>query len=171
MVELRNLTKVSAVILTMITILTLTAVLDVGHVYGQTLVLTPNPVQQGVDVQITGNGFQQYENAQIEVYSSSGGACASIPLMSFSATTDTNGKLQAITMQTNGLSAGTYCVEGNGFLDPPDTVTLTVTASTGPTAAASTGLPIYIYALPLVIAFMVLAYMAVDGRSRKSDSY
>lgn len=171
MIKVRGLSKIGALFLGIVLVVTLTAVLNVGHVYGQTLVLTPNPVQQGVDVQVTGSGFQQYENAQIEVYSNSGGACASIPLMNFSATTDTNGNLETITIPTSGLAAGTYCVEGNGFLDPPDTVNLVVTAASATITGTSTGTPRYVLALPLVVVIMYIAYVVVGRRNREVDSY
>jgi hypothetical protein len=171
MIQLRDQARISALLLAIVVVLTFTAVLDVGHVYGQTLVLTPNPVQQGVDVQVTGSGFQQYENAQIEVYSYVTGTCASIPLMNFSANTDVNGNLQSITIPTSGLAAGTYCVEGNGFLDPPNTVNLVVIATTGATTATGTSMTQYAYALPLVVILIFVAYAVIGRRNREADSY
>jgi hypothetical protein len=170
MIQLRGQARISALLLAIV-VLTLTAVLNVGRVYGQTLVLTPNPVQQGVDVQVTGSGFQQYENAQIEVYSYVAGTCGSIPLMNFSADTDVNGNLQSITIPTSGLAAGTYCVEGNGFLDPPNTVNLVVIGATSATTATGTSVTQYAFALPLVVILIFVVYAVIGRRNREPDSY
>jgi len=156
-----------ALIVTVLTIVTLTAMSNVGRVYAQTLVLTPNPVTQGVSVRVTGNGFQQFENAQIQVYTSTAGTCSSIPLATITATTDAKGNLQAMNITTSGMSAGTYCVVGNGFLDPPATVDLVVNSATTPIPIAAQSTPLYFYALPILLAFMGVAYLVMSGRKRE----
>ena len=156
----------SVLVLTLFAIVTLTTVLT-WSVYAQTITLTPNPVTQGTDVQVTGSGFQQDENAQISLYTSSGGACSAIPVMNLSATTDTNGNLEPVTIPTGSLSAGTYCVEGNGFLDPPDTVDLTVNAVAGATVTQGPSTTTYLYGLPLILAVIGIIYVVMNGKRRK----
>jgi cell division protein FtsL len=152
--------KRSALTVMIVVIVALIIMLKVGSVYAQTLVLTPNPVVQGMNVQVTGNGFQSEENGEIQVYTSSAGSCAAIPSLTINTNTDNDGNLNSVTIPTSGLSAGTYCVEGNGFLNSPDTVMLIVNSSTTATGTVATSAPEYIYILPLVIV-MVVAYVVM----------
>jgi hypothetical protein len=155
-------------VLTLVAIVTLTREFN-GIVYAQTLTLTPNPVTQGVDVQVTGTGFQQDENAQISLYTYTGSACSSIPVQNLSATTDSNGNLEPVTIATGSLSPGTYCVEGNGFLDPPDTVDLTVNSATGAGVAGvqAPSTPVYFWGLPLALTAIGLVYVVMSRKHRK----
>ena len=156
----------SVLVLMLVAIATLTTALT-WSVYAQTLTLTPNPVTQGTDVQVTGSGFQPDENAQVSLYTDTAGACSAIPVMNLSATTDTNGNLEPLTIPTSGLSAGTYCVEGNGFLDPPDTVDLTVNSATAATATKGPSTSTYLYGLPLTLAAIGLIYVVMNRKHRE----
>jgi len=156
----------SVLLLMLVAIVTLTTVLT-WSVYAQTLTLTPNTVTQGTAVQVTGSEFQPDENAQISLYTYTGGACSAIPVMNLSATTDTNGNLNPMTIPTSSLSPGTYCVEGNGFLDPPGTVDLTVTPAAGATAAQGPSTTTYLYGLPLILAAIGLIYVVMNRKPRK----
>ena len=133
----------------------------VGNVYAQTLVLTPNPVTQGVNVMATGNGYQSSENGQIQVYVYTDGSCAAIPSLTVNGMTDDNGNLEAVTIPTSGLSPGTYCVEGNGFLNAPNTVTLTVNPGAGSTGSIASTAPEYMYTVPIAIVIIV-AYVVLN---------
>jgi hypothetical protein len=155
-------------ILTMIAIVTLITMLNMGNAYAQTLILTPNQVTPGINVQVTGNGFQPSENAEIQVFVSSAGACAVMPVMSINVNTDDNGNLIPVTIPTSELSAGTYCVEGNGFLDAPETVDLIVNPGTTTTTAPTTTTPGYVYGLAVVGVFVALVF-AVKFRSSETQ--
>jgi len=156
----------SVLVFTLVATVTLTMVLT-WSVYAQTLTLTPNTVTQGTAVQVTGSEFQPDENAQISLYTYTGGACSAIPVMNLSATTDTNGNLNPMTIPTSSLSPGTYCVEGNGFLDPPDTVDLTVNAAAGATVTQGPSTNTYLYGLPLILAAIGLIYVVMNSKHRK----
>jgi hypothetical protein len=154
--------------MSVVLIISLMAILNAGHVYAQTMVLTPNPVTQGIGVQVTGNGFQPGENAQISLYTSNAGACATIPVMNLNANTDDNGNLEPMTIPTSGLSPGTYCVEGNGFLDPPNSVNLVVNSATsGTIAAQSSSTPAYLYALPLILGAIGIACVFANRKHQE----
>jgi hypothetical protein len=157
----------SALILVIVAILVLIVTLNIGNVSAQSLNLTPNPVTQGMNVQVTGSDFEPDENAQIQVYASTSGSCAAIPSMSLAATTDSNGALMPVTIPTSGLSAGTYCVEGNGFLDAPATVNLVVnpTTTAAPTAGAPT-IPVYAYCIPPIAVVIFLVYSVMKRRTQ-----
>ena len=142
-------------ILMVATVVVVVVGMRVGNVYGQTLVLTPNPVTQGMSVTATGNGYQSSESGQIQVYVSTGGSCAAIPSLTVNANTDDNGNLIAVTIPTSGLSAGTYCVEGNGFLNAPETVNLVVNPNGSGTGPTDSTVPAYIYTIPIAIVIIV----------------
>jgi len=165
-----GLQKSLKLIVTALVIVALTAMLNVESVSAQTLVLSPNPVTQGVNVQITGNGFQPSETGQIQVYTSSGGGCSAIPIMNLAATSDTNGNLEPLNITTSGL-AGTYCVEANGFLTSPEPVSLVVNASATATSTASSQTPGYLYFIPLGVASIGLAFLVINRRNRKEDTF
>ena len=167
--RLVGLRKKLALIAMMVVIVAITAMLNVGSVYAQTIVLTPNPVTQGMDVLVTGSDFQQWENAQIEVFVDNGGTCAVIPAMTIAASSDNNGNLEPVTIPTSGLSAGTYCVEGNGFLEAPEAVTLIVSPATTTTTGAAPTIPEYVYGLPIIAVVIVLAYVVMKRRGRDLD--
>jgi hypothetical protein len=143
----------------MVAIVALTVILHAGNVYAQTLTLTPNQVAQGMNVQVTGSDFQPMQNGQIQVYMENAGTCAVIPLMTLDASTNDNGTLGPVTIQTSGLSAGTYCVEANGFMDFPAAVYLTVNAATTTTPAAlqMPGFPIEATFIGILLGLMALA--------------
>jgi len=153
---------------TIVAIAILAAILNVGFVHAQTLILTPNPVTQGTSVQVTGSDFQQDENAQIQLFQLSAGTCSVFPAMTLDASTDSNGNLNPVTIPTSGLAAGTYCVEGNGFLDSPETVDLVVNPGTASTTAASPqipGFPIEAIFIGIILGLVVI----VISRRRKSS--
>jgi len=155
-------------IITLATIVALTILLSGAKVCAQTLSLTPNPATQGEQVQVTGSGFQQDENAQISLYSYTAGACGSIPVMNINVNTDSDGNLQPITIDTSTLSAGTYCVEGNGFLDPPDTVNLVVNpAVAGAITGQASSTPVYLYCLPLSLVAIGVIYIRATRKHRE----
>ena len=158
-----GLRKRSALILVIIAIVTLTVMLNVGSVHAQKLILTPNQVTQGMSVQVTGSGFYPYENANINVYQYQSGGCAGTPVIDLNAATDLNGNLQPVTISTSGLSAGTYCVEGTGFLDPPGSVNLIVNPGTARTTAVAPAIPEYFYLL-LPAAFVVVVYGVIKTK-------
>jgi hypothetical protein len=156
-----------ALIVTIVAIVTLTVILHAGNVYAQTLILTPNQVTQGMNVQVTGREFQPLENGQIQVYTDNAGTCAVIPVMTLDASTSDNGTLGPVTIQTGGLSAGTYCVEANGFLDFPAAVYLTINAATTTTPAAlqMPGFPI-----EAIFIGIVLGLVATAASRRRKDT-
>jgi hypothetical protein len=146
-------------IVTIVAIITLTVILQAGNVYAQTLILTPNQVTQGMNVQVTGIDFEPMENGQIQLYTDNGGTCAVIPLMTLSASTSDNGTLGPVTIQTSGLSAGKYCVEANGFMDFPAAVYLTVNGATTatPVAFQIPGFPIEATFIGILLGLVCLA--------------
>jgi len=155
-----------ALIVTIVAIVTLTAILHAGNVYAQTLILTPNHVTQGMNVQVTGSDFEPMENGQIQVYTDNAGTCAVIPVMTLSASTSENGALGPVTIQTSGLSAGTYCVEASGFMDFPAAVYLTVNA--GATTATPGGLQLPGFPIEAIFIGIALGLVSLaTSRTRK----
>jgi hypothetical protein len=149
-----------ALVVTIVAIITLTVILHAANVYAQTLILTPNQVTQGMNVQVTGSDFQPLEDGQIQVYTDNAGTCAVIPLMTLDASTNENGALGPVTIQTSGLSAGTYCVEANGFMGFPATVYLTVNAgatTTTPGGLQLPGFPIEATFIGILLGLVCLA--------------
>ena len=140
--------------------------LSIGFVSAQSLTLTPNPVTRGMDVQVTGSDFQSGENAQIVVYASSSGSCGAMPVLSLPATTDDNGVLTPVTIPTSGLSAGTYCVEGNGFLEAPPTVNLIVNPTTTTATTAAPTMPVYALGIPPIALVILLIYAVIKRRTQ-----
>jgi hypothetical protein len=146
-------------IVTIVAIITLTVILHAGNVYAQTLIVTPNQVTQGTNVQVTGSDFQPMQNGQIQVYTDNAGTCGVIPLITLDASTNQNGALGPVTIQTSGLLAGTYCVEANGFMDFPAAVYLTVNGATTATPAAFQipGFPIEATFIGILLGLVCLA--------------
>jgi hypothetical protein len=124
-----------------------------------------------MNVQVTGSDFQPLENGQIQVYTDNAGTCTVIPLMTLDASTNDNGTLGPVTIQTSGLSAGTYCVEANGFLGLPATVYLTVNAATSTTTPASLQMPGFPIEATFIGILLGLVALATSRRRKHTQNH
>jgi hypothetical protein len=167
---LTNLGVRSASIVTIVMIVALTVMLNVGSVYAQTLVLTPNQVTQGMSVQVTGSDFQPSEDGQIQVYPSNAGTCGLMPVMTLDASTDSRGNLNPVTIQTSGFSAGTYCIEANGFMSFPSPVDLIISAAVTTTPTAALQIPGFPIEAILIGIALGLVALAASRRQRQAHS-
>ena len=89
----------------------LTAVLNVGNVYAQTITLTPNPVTQGANVVASGSGYFDSISGHLQIFSTS--SCVGYPQLNLAASSNGSGTLNPVTIpgnMTNRLSVGTHCV-------------------------------------------------------------
>ena len=89
----------------------LTAVLNVGNVYAQTITLTPNPVTQGANVVASGSGYFDSISGHLQIFSMS--SCVGYPQLNLAASSNGSGTLNPVTIpgnMTNRLSVGTHCV-------------------------------------------------------------
>lgn len=160
-----------------IAVVAVTITLNVGNVYAglgtETLILTPNPVTQGMNVVASGAGWLTSSTDPTNFLEVSSGTptlfgCTSSgsTLINFVPTTDSSGNLNPVTIPTTSLSPGTYCVSveiSTDVLQPLTesfTTTLTVTGSSAPV------IPEYPFGLPLLAIFLVVLYGLVRRRIR-----
>jgi hypothetical protein len=118
----------------------LTAVLNVGNVYAQTITLTPNPVTQGANVVASGSGYFDSISGHLQIFSTS--SCLGYPQLNLAASSNGSGTLNPVTIAGNmtiRLSVGTHCVTitlGNPYgLFNQVATTLTVNAAMASTTA------------------------------------
>ncbi|MGA2627307.1 MAG: hypothetical protein ABSF63_09665 [Candidatus Bathyarchaeia archaeon] len=106
-----GLRKRAALRVTVVAVVALTVVLNIGNVYAQTLNLTPNPVTQGADVVVSGSGYFDSISGHLQVFSTS--SCAGSPQLNLATSSNGNGLLNPVTIAGNitiSLSVGTHCV-------------------------------------------------------------
>ena len=151
-------------------IVTLAVMVNAENVHAQTLTVSPSQVTQGTNVEVTGNGFQPAESGEIQVFTSNAAGCSAIPIQNLDASTDENGNLIPVTIQTDALAAGTYCVEASGFMGAPDAVNLIVNPGAATGTGESSPLAAYPTYVPLVVIFIVLAYAAIKRRKRSQEA-
>ena len=96
---------------TVVAFVALTATLNIGYVYAQTLNLTPNPVTQGANVVASGSGYFDSISGHLQVWSTS--SCAGSPQLDLAASSNGNGTLNPVIItgnMTTSLSIGAHCV-------------------------------------------------------------
>ncbi len=119
-------------------VVALTVILNVGNVYAQTLILTPNPVTQGANVLASGSGYFDSISGHFQVFSTS--SCVGYPQLNLAASSNGSGTLNPVRIagnMTTHLSVGTHCVTltlGNPYgLFNQVAATLTINPAAGST--------------------------------------
>lgn len=143
-----GLRKQAALILMIITIVALAVTMNSGRVYAApVLTITPNPVTQGTDVQISGSGFQTSVNGFYWVWDTA--SCSNTIILSGAIQSDASGNFGPVTIHTTGLSVGIHCVQIVSLSTPDTFSSLTVNPAV---------IPEYPLGLPLLAVFLVIGY-------------
>jgi hypothetical protein len=138
-------------------VVALTLILNIGNVYAQTLTLIPNPVTQGMNVQASGTGWPYPYYLYVKVWADNTGSCAGSPLLTMSTWTSASGAFGPVTIPTSSLSVGTHCVEAVGVVS---TVTELLTVDPAPP------IPEYPFGLSLLAIFMVIGYGVIRRKAK-----
>jgi hypothetical protein len=106
---------------------------NVKNVYAQTFFVTPNPVTQGSDFQVSGSGYPPGDSGFVEVFSTA--SCSGSPLPGYDVpyTPDGLGSWGPVTISPSpALSVGTHCIiasDGSGAASTIEVTSATTTTT------------------------------------------
>jgi hypothetical protein len=157
--------KRAALVLTIITIVALTATLNVGNVHAaETLTVSPNPVVAGTALTVTGDGFVPGDAGILQLYLGSvhttafGPDCVGSTVgFPMTISVDGFGHFVVSGISTTGFSVGAYCAYAYDF----DSSAQDSTAF----AVTTTIIPEYPLGLTLLAIFMILAYGVIRRKT------
>lgn len=147
--------KQDALFLIVVAVGTLTVMLNIGKVYAQTIILTPNSVSQGMSVQASASGVAG--SGTVYVWNTSTCFSGTVVL----SVLVPSGSSYSVTFSTSTIPVGTHCVSDSYDSDPA-TLTVTPAATTSTTTASP--IPEYPYGLPLLPIFAMITAFGIIKR-------
>ena len=120
--------RIAGALLLVIVTITL-ALVGIGNVYAQTVMVTPSTVTQGNSFRVSGTEFDPSSPGIAEVYSDASGGCVGSVHLFQNVTSDSSGNVHPVTISSRSLAVGTHCVEVVTFAyDTASSALVTVTA-------------------------------------------